>query len=415
MDRAIMYPGSAPVITDVLFSIRAALIANGNLAQMAFGTATVFDGLAVTPTGPASMSVNVGPGRILYSTVVDSTSYGSLPSDSDAVMKIGINTETTALGPFTAPATPGQSVDIVIEASFSEADSVPVVLPYYNSANPAAPFSGPSNSGTPQNTRRLDTVALNIVVGTPATTGSQTIPSLTAGYVGVAVITIAHTDTTITSGSISAYPGAPAINAKLGATNQGTSNMVVETTGSGTFVVPNGVTILEAIITGAGAGGAGAASGQAGGGGGAGGTAIWLGIVTPGSSITWAVGAGGSGGSAGASGSNGGNSTITIGSTTITGFGGTAGVYSSNPQGGAGGSATNGTDNILGGYGTDGSLNSDTFGGQGGASYWGGGGRASTSGGSASYGQAHGSGGGGTYSTGVTAGTGASGKIVFKW
>jgi hypothetical protein len=340
MDRPIFFAGELPICTDLLFAIRAAMISDGNLAQMVFGTGTVFDGLAVAPTSPASLSVNVGPGRILVNTTVDSNTYGTLATDGDAVMKLGINTGTTVLGPFTAPATAGQSVDIVIEAAFSEADSAPVVLPYFNSANPQSPFSGPANSNVAQNTRRLQTVTLNVVVGTAATTGSQTVPSLTAGFVGLAVITIANGATTITSGNISTYPGAPSVAARIGATNQG-FGALQRLTGSGNFIVPNGVTRLRYSLVAAGGGGQGNNTIGAGGGGG-GAAKGYLTGLTAGSAIAYACGAAGTPGASSGGGAGGAGGSTTFGGVTATGGGG------GNGSGGAGGSASGGQDNLPG-------------------------------------------------------------------
>ena len=46
----------------------------------------------------------------------------------------------------TAPTTAGQSISYLIEASFAEAASTAVALPYYNASNPSVAYSGPANS-----------------------------------------------------------------------------------------------------------------------------------------------------------------------------------------------------------------------------------------------------------------------------
>jgi hypothetical protein len=97
MDRTIVYPGSIPQDTDILSVNRNAMLAVGYLAQMALGTAVVADGLACTPTAPASMSVLIGPGSITSFGPVDSTPYGSLPADTTQnVVKMGINLNSTS-------------------------------------------------------------------------------------------------------------------------------------------------------------------------------------------------------------------------------------------------------------------------------------------------------------------------------
>ncbi len=247
MDRPIVYAGEAPLSTDFLFAQRATMTAIGNLLQTVLGTGTYITGLGVTQTAVPSMSVLVAPGNITQLTTVDNSSYGGLAADTtDALMKMGINLAATTLGPFTAPVTNGQSVNILIQATFAETDSGSTVLTYFNAANPAAPFSGPANSGTPQNTRRLQTVGLQAVVGTPAATGSQTTPAVSGGYVGVAVITIAYGASSIVNANINPYPQAPFLPVTLpnlryrlaGNTSYYVSSGGSDTTGNGTAAAP---------------------------------------------------------------------------------------------------------------------------------------------------------------------------------
>lgn len=216
MDRTITYPAALPMDTDILLPQRNAMIALGFLARATFGTGTLADGLACTPTPPASMSVLVGPGALLTNLTVDSTAYGSLAADTvNALVKMGINLGATTIGPFTAPGTAGQSQNFLIQAALSETDTGSTVLPYYNASNPSAPYSGPGNAGTAQNTRRTQTVTLSLKSGAAAATGSQTTPAPDAGYVGLWVVTIANGATTITAPNIIEYQTAPFLRTKL--------------------------------------------------------------------------------------------------------------------------------------------------------------------------------------------------------
>lgn len=208
MNRTIVYPGALPQDTDILQPQRWAMEALGYLLQMTMGTATNVVGLACTPTLSASMAVNVGPGAIATMTVIDTTAFGSLPANSAPLMKLGINTGTTNFT-LTAPSTSGDSVNYLIEAAFNETDSGALVLPYYNSANPADPYSGPNNDGAAQNTARMETVALVLKAGAAAATGTQTTPAVDSGYVGLYIITVAAGQTSVTASDISVYPGAP--------------------------------------------------------------------------------------------------------------------------------------------------------------------------------------------------------------
>jgi len=221
MDRNLVYPGSIPLDTDLLAINRNAMIGLGFLAQAALGSNTVVDGLACTPTAPPSLTVNVGPGSIAQLNVVDVSAFGSLPADStDPLVKMGINLQST---PFTlvAPAVSGQSTNYLIEAAFIESDTAPTVLPYYNAANPAQPFSGPNNAGTAQNTQRIQRVQLQLKAGTPANTGSQTTPPVDSGWVGLYVVTVNFGQTAITAGSIAVLPTAPFVNWMLPALSPG--------------------------------------------------------------------------------------------------------------------------------------------------------------------------------------------------
>jgi hypothetical protein len=215
MNRLIVYPGAIPLDTDVLNIQKNTMLALGFLAQATLGTSTVVDGLACTPTSPASMAVNVGPGSILTQTTVDATAFGSLAADTaDSLVKLGVNLTTTQFT-LTAPVSAGQSINYLIEAAFLEQDGTPVVLPYYNATNPAQPYSGPANGGAQQNTVRAQTVQLQLKAGTAANTGTQTTPAVDSGWVGLYVVTVAYGQTTVVAGNISTVSGAPFIAPKV--------------------------------------------------------------------------------------------------------------------------------------------------------------------------------------------------------
>ena len=216
MDRGIVYPGAIPQDSDILNINRRVMIALGYLAQAVMGTnVTVVDGLAAIPTSPATLTVNIGQGSIFSLQTIDANSYGSLSSDSNPLLKIGINPEGVTAFTMTAPTTSGFSQNYLIEAAFEEQDTGLTTLPYYNSANPSQPYSGPGNSGTPQNTLRSETVQLQMLSGTPATTGTQTTPAVTAGWVGLYIVTVNFGQTQITSTSIAVHPAATFLGGKM--------------------------------------------------------------------------------------------------------------------------------------------------------------------------------------------------------
>ena len=271
MDRSIVYPGSIPLDTDLLNTNRQVMVALGALMQAVLGTTPVINGLAVAPTVPASLTVTVGPGSITSYGQVDQTAFGTLPADPSSLVRMGINLASTSLA-LTAPASSGQSVAWLIEATFQETDINPVVLPYYNAANPAQPWLGPANSGGAQPTTRTQQVQLQARAGVAATTGSQVPPAVDAGWVGLAVVTLAYGQTTIGTLNIAPYPAAPIVPFTLPQLRPGFAALQAFTT-NGTFVVPPGVTLAKVtVIGGGGAGGTHAT--LPGGGGGAGGRAI---------------------------------------------------------------------------------------------------------------------------------------------
>jgi len=207
--RVINYSGAIPLDLDLLNTNKNMMIALGMLAQAVFGTSTVADGLAVTPTSPASMTVNVAAGSIYSIQNVDNTAFGSISADTThQIQKQGINLGTLNLS-CPAPGTPGQSINYLVQAIFQETDGGSTVLPYYNASNPAVAYSGPANAGTPNFTVRQGQCSINVLAGTAAATGSQTTPAPTAGYTPLYVVTVANGATTITSGNIAVSTSAP--------------------------------------------------------------------------------------------------------------------------------------------------------------------------------------------------------------
>ena len=209
MDRPIIYPGQVPLETDLLRTNRFAMIALAMLSQDLVGTSTQVSGFTCVPTAPATMAVQVTPGRIYSLQNLDSTAYSSLAADTThQVVKQGILLDAATLA-CPAPTTVGFSVNYLIEAAYQDTDTVPVTLPYYNSSNPAQAYSGPANSGAAQATLRTGAVTLVAKVGVAAATGTQVTPAPDAGYVGLFVVTVAYGAASILAGAISTYSGNP--------------------------------------------------------------------------------------------------------------------------------------------------------------------------------------------------------------
>ncbi|WP_448120093.1 hypothetical protein [Pseudomonas veronii] len=209
MDRQITYPGQLLTESSLLQATKDAMIGCAKLSSAVLGTNTIANGFAVTPTGPASLQVLCSPGEIYSMTAIDSAVFSSLPADTThSIMKQGILLDGVTLS-CPAPGTTGQSINYLVQATYQDSDLVPVLLPYYNSTNPALPYSGIGNNGVTQNTVRKGVAVVAVKAGASATTGSQVTPAPDSGYVGLYVVTVAYGQTTITSASISQYSSAP--------------------------------------------------------------------------------------------------------------------------------------------------------------------------------------------------------------
>ncbi|WP_321354512.1 hypothetical protein [Pseudomonas extremaustralis] len=209
MDRQIVYPGQILPETTLLQMAKDAMIGSSKLAAAMLGTSTIANGFAVTPTGPASLQIVVAPGEIYSLANIDSLAFSTLPADTThSILKQGIMLDGVTLS-CPAPTTTGQSINYLVQVTYQDQDSTPVLLPYYNSANPALPYSGMGNNGLTQNTSRKGVAIVQVKAGASAATGSQVTPAPDSGYVGLFVATVAYGQTTITSGNITQYAGAP--------------------------------------------------------------------------------------------------------------------------------------------------------------------------------------------------------------
>lgn len=215
MKRQIVYPGSIPLDSDLLNTNRNTMVAIAKVAAAMLGTATIVNGLACTPTSPASMQVQVAPGEIYSLANLDGTAYGSLAADTThQILKQGILLDAATLS-CPAPTTNGFSVNYLIEATYQDVDSNALVLPYYNASNPSQAFSGAGNNGAAQNTTRDGVCSLQVKAGIAATTGAQVTPSADSGYVGLWVVTVAYGQTTIALSNITQATNAPFLTENL--------------------------------------------------------------------------------------------------------------------------------------------------------------------------------------------------------
>lgn len=238
MDRQTVYTGAIPLETDILNTNKNMMIALSKISAAVLGTSTIANGFAVTPTAPASLQINVAAGEIYAMANIDATAYSSLAADTTHnILKQGIALDAQLLT-LNAPGTNGYSVNYLVQATYQDQDANAVALPYYNSANPSQPWSGPNNTGQAQYTSRRGVAVISAKAGIAATTGSQTTPAPDAGYVGLYVVTVAYGQTQITAGNISQYSAAPMMQGGLLQSIQnGNVSFGIDTGTANTYVV----------------------------------------------------------------------------------------------------------------------------------------------------------------------------------
>ena len=237
MDRSIAYTQEQGRSTDFLFAQRSTMIGLSKLAKAVLGSNTVIEGLAVTPNSPAALNAIVGTGQIYSVQNVDSSAYGILAADTvHTILKQGLLMDAVTLAT-AAPTTVGYSINYLIQATFQESDTTTAVLPYFNSANPSQPLSGQNNSGAAQATERQDLCIVAVKAGAAATTGTQTTPAPDAGYTGLAVVTVANGQTTVTAANIAVYAGVPQISSILQMMQSGSTIYAADTGAANAYAV----------------------------------------------------------------------------------------------------------------------------------------------------------------------------------
>lgn len=207
--RPIIYDQSMVRDYDHLWGWKGAEYARSQqFADLLGGVNTVVTGLGVTPTSPASLTVDIAAGDIYQLAVLDSSAFGSLSSDANQTMMQGFAAAQTVLLSTSGLAV-GQSRWALISASFSQADEIPGddptggLLYYLNSANPSGPpYTGPNNDNVAQNTRRQGICTITVTYGAVATTGSEVPPNPPGNSVGLYLVDLTYGQATITAPEI---------------------------------------------------------------------------------------------------------------------------------------------------------------------------------------------------------------------
>lgn len=210
MDRSIWNAQSQVRSFDLVHGDKDTLLAINNIvSDILSGSAqpTIVSGLAFTQTGSPSLTINYAAGRIYQNAAIDSTSDGAIPQDLNTTYQEGfIGSGSIVLS--TSGITTGQSRWSLVQAQFSQVDSIrsgdPTggLLFFYNSSNPNVPFQGPGNDGLTSNTVRSGVVVLQVVNGSPATTGAEVPPNATSGWVPLVLIDLSFGQTSVTTSQI---------------------------------------------------------------------------------------------------------------------------------------------------------------------------------------------------------------------
>jgi hypothetical protein len=219
MHRPAIYGGQVPADTDLLNAETETLVAIANLTQdLLFNTlnpANITTPSAIAgfqPSYPGGMQIALAAGRIYQLAAVDTTPFVDRPSDARLVIQQG-QAETQTLTFAAAPGVAGQSRIDLVQITYSVADDRNTVLPYYNSSNPAVPYSGPNNTGTAQATRRSIYGTLSIKAGVAGV--APVAPTADAGAVPVFTVTVPFGAVALSGANLAVHASAPFVGGLL--------------------------------------------------------------------------------------------------------------------------------------------------------------------------------------------------------
>ncbi len=310
MDRISTYVGQNILESNYSKPDQNTMVAIAKITSAMFGAGGMANGLACTQTTVPSMQVSIGQGELYQLNSLEATPCATLPADTtNTILKQGILLGSAtpynlpASSTFATPGTSGQSINYLIEAQYQDQDvsidpvtgASPVVLNFYNSSNPATPWSGPNNTGTSSNTYRKGIIAWQVKAGSAATTGTQVTPTPDSGWIGLYVVTVAFGASTIVNANINTYTGAPVLSQPLASGRLLARRYITSTQA---YIPTPGAVNVDALLVGAGGAGAGcpvtsAGQNAAGPGGAGGGWCRKRFAVTAVAGMTMTIGAGG--------------------------------------------------------------------------------------------------------------------------
>jgi hypothetical protein len=223
MDRTLVYAGQVPRALDNLQLGRFAMVGLAKLAEAVLGTSTVVPAGAFSVTPGGGLNIAVSPGQVYQLQNIEPTTQSALNVDGHQVLKQGValDAQTLTLAP---PNAVGYAQNYLIQVAYADLPSGSTVLSFQNPTPVLDPstntykyvtYPGPGGNGAQSYTILQGGVSVIAKPGTAASSGSQTTPPPDAGYVGLFVVTLPYGATSISSGNISGYAGAPFIPVTL--------------------------------------------------------------------------------------------------------------------------------------------------------------------------------------------------------
>lgn len=207
--RVIVYANEVPYETDVLYTNMYKMVDVSKLAQAVLGgtgtgNATLVSGLIAVPHSPANLTIDIGSGVIYTLAALDATAYSTIPADTSDFIYKPYTQVTNAFNQagFTPPGS--GTLNYLVQARGLTVDTDPASRPFFNPANPANPIFQTVNQTRYDGIEYLLTSAV-----------SPAIPTPTAGYVGLYVVSVAAGQTSITAPNITVYSSAPFITESL--------------------------------------------------------------------------------------------------------------------------------------------------------------------------------------------------------
>ncbi|KTS09740.1 hypothetical protein SB2_11845 [Methylobacterium radiotolerans] len=218
-----MYAGQVPRALDNLLLGRFAMVGLAKLSEAVLGTNTVVPAgaFAVTPGG--GLNIAIGPGQVYQLESIEPTTESALNTDGHQVLKQGVALDAQTIT-LTPPSAAGYAQNFLIQVAYADIPAGSTVLSFQNPTPVLDPstnaykyvtYPGPGGNGAQSYTILQGGVSVIPKAGTAAPAGSQSTPSPDPGYVGLYVVTLAFGVTSISSGNIAGYSGAPFIPTTL--------------------------------------------------------------------------------------------------------------------------------------------------------------------------------------------------------